>query len=132
MPIIGPTEERPNQDARRLIPLIRTKMKVRKTFADVSVEIFNYFHSDFCSHRRAWHFYAESVTRTESNAFQAIPCKAWTQFVHQKCKAGKTAFQMGFHAQAGSDGNFYLQTNSQPAFSRDALGVCYSSKDKQY
>lgn len=33
MPIIGPTEERPNQDARRLIPLIRTKMKVRKTFA---------------------------------------------------------------------------------------------------
>lgn len=73
---------------------------------------------DVCSHRRAWHYYQESVKNPE--AFIAIKCNSYEDFLNGTCDVNEKAF-MGFsnnitaalsHSVVG--GNFYLVTHPNP------------------
>lgn len=72
---------------------------------------------DVCSHRRAWHYYQESVKNPE--AFVAIKCSSSDAFNNSSCESEK-AF-MGFSMDTGARGNFYLSTHPNPF--KSSLGI---------
>lgn len=71
---------------------------------------------DVCSHRRAWHYYQESVKNPK--AFIAIKCNSSDAFTNSTCENEK-AF-MGFSTDTEVRGNFYLVTH--PNSFKSSLG----------
>ncbi|XP_070509099.1 phospholipase A1 VesT1.02-like [Chironomus tepperi] len=77
---------------------------------------------NFCSHKRAVQFYAESVTNKE-NVFAATRCGNYSDFLFARCE--KHDQQMGFNAKDYEFVDFYLQTNSFAPFDRGLAGATY-------
>lgn len=102
-----------------------------------------WFFTDLCSHKRSWMYWAESVIHQDS--FPAVRCESWKEF--QRGANGNIA-SMGFDCapeyvncmldwltksllilsflNSAIDGNYYLQTNSRPLYSRGHEGIRYS------
>lgn len=72
-----------------------------------------------CGHHRAWMFYAESVTNPFG--FPASRCAKWRPDIRLDCKWTPQAL-MGFAVDPTVRGKFYLRTNAQPPFARNATG----------
>ncbi|KAK2575778.1 hypothetical protein KPH14_007163 [Odynerus spinipes] len=68
---------------------------------------------DFCSHRRSWRFYAESVI--DENAFLAVKCSSHLKFLTGMCKNNEKV-PMGFATPSTADGAFYLVTRADSPF----------------
>lgn len=63
-----------------------------------------------CSHSRAWEIYQESVRNPE--AFPAIYCSSWGDFVQdRKCNDSDIAY-MGFGVDPTLTGKYFLRTNA--------------------
>lgn len=75
-----------------------------------------------CDHSRAWQLYQESVRSPE--AFPAIKCSSWDDFLYNgTCEVNEVTY-MGFGASLNSSGKFYLQTNGNVFnFSRGFDGI---------
>ncbi|XP_014275631.1 pancreatic triacylglycerol lipase isoform X2 [Halyomorpha halys] len=69
----------------------------------------------FCSHRRAYYFYLESVTNR--NAFPAVSCPSWNDFNNNKesCDMSRVAY-LGEGLLTSTRGVYYLKTNSRAPF----------------
>ena len=82
---------------------------------------------DFCSHRRSWMYFAESVRHTNSKTFYSVPCSTWQDFVTQNCPENTTTTQtfMGIDTNPNLTGDFFLQTNAQEPYSRGIYGIFY-------
>lgn len=72
-----------------------------------------------CGHHRAWMFYAESVTNPFG--FPASRCAKWRPDIKADCEWTPQAL-MGFAVDPRVRGKFYLRTNAQPPFARNATG----------
>jgi pancreatic triacylglycerol lipase len=70
--------------------------------------------SGSCSHSRAHEFFAESIT---SNGFVGRRCNNYQEIVNQSCNGAGTAV-MGGEGNTGSNGVFFLETNSNSPFAR--------------
>lgn len=64
-------------------------------------------------------FYAESVTNPFG--FPASRCAKWRPDIPVDCRWTPQAL-MGFAVDHGTRGKFYLRTNAQPPFARNATG----------
>jgi len=82
---------------------------------------------DFCSHRRSWMYFAESVRHTNTKTFYSVPCSTWQDFVTQNCPENTTTTQtfMGIDTNPNLTGDFFLQTNAQEPYSRGIYGIFY-------
>ncbi|KAK0167247.1 hypothetical protein PV327_004672 [Microctonus hyperodae] len=67
-----------------------------------------------CSHRRAWEYYAESIS--SEYGFPALKCQKWEPIVNN-CTKNPEAF-MGFATSPLTRGIFLLYTNSKSPFAR--------------
>ncbi|KAK0176250.1 hypothetical protein PV328_000403 [Microctonus aethiopoides] len=67
-----------------------------------------------CSHRRAWKYYAESIS--SEYGFPALKCQTWEPTVNN-CTRNPEAF-MGFAVSPLTRGIFLLYTNSRSPFAR--------------
>lgn len=90
----------------------------------------------FCSHRRSWVYFAESVRSVKSESFSSRWCHSWESFVNNDCddtcsyqqnstRACAQVF-MGIDADSSTKGNYFLQTNSRSPFSRGLKGTVYN------
>jgi len=71
------------------------------------------------------YYYAESVATKGTNVFSATKCSNYADFMSGKCRAKSQ--QMGYSARDFVTGDFYLQTNAAPPFSRGTLCTVYSN-----
>uniref|UniRef100_A0A6B2EG45 Putative serine/threonine protein phosphatase 2a regulatory subunit a n=1 Tax=Phlebotomus kandelakii TaxID=1109342 RepID=A0A6B2EG45_9DIPT len=83
--------------------------------------------NDLCSHRRSWRFWAESVTEKNQLSFQAVKCSSWDKFKAGDTDKSEPVAYMGIDCPSGISGNYYLQTNGQPPYSRGSAGATYSA-----
>ncbi|CAO1411079.1 unnamed protein product [Diamesa hyperborea] len=81
---------------------------------------------NYCSHRRSWVYFAESVVSKDPHVFHAIPCNSWNDFVDHKCNNSIIPVYMGIGADPNLKGNFYLQTNPTPPYNRNENGAYYT------
>ncbi|CAO1391129.1 unnamed protein product [Diamesa serratosioi] len=89
---------------------------------------------NYCSHRRSWVYFAESLTSKNVQVFNAVQCSSWTQFVDNKCnKTSKSTIPafMGIGANPKLNGNFYLQTNPNSPYSRNQDGGTYTRMENE-
>ncbi|XP_059617747.1 uncharacterized protein LOC132262483 [Phlebotomus argentipes] len=82
--------------------------------------------NDLCSHRRSWRFWAESVTEKNRPSFHAVKCASWDKFKAGDCDKSEPAVYMGIDCPAGISGNYYLQTNGEPPYSKGSAGASYA------
>ncbi|XP_060827402.1 pancreatic lipase-related protein 2 [Bombus pascuorum] len=76
-------------------------------------------HYIVCGHNRAWMFYAESVTNPFG--FPASQCPKWHPNIQAHCTWTPDVL-MGFAVDSRVRGKFYLRTNAQAPFARNATG----------
>ena len=90
-------------------------------------EILSLKKSDFCSHRRSWHFYSESVRAVDQQTFRAVLCASWKDFIENNCPENETMTQdyMGYYASDNLTGDYFLQTNQESPFNRGPRGMYY-------
>lgn len=84
---------------------------------------------DFCSHRRSWVYFAETLRSNNPQMFHSIPCNSWNEFVDHKCNTttkSKVPAFMGIGANPKLIGNFYLQTNPEAPYNRNENGTFYT------
>lgn len=84
--------------------------------------------NDLCSHRRSWFFWAESVSSKHEKSFPAIKCKSYDDFKNAKCEEGSPIAYMGIDCPADATGDYYLQTNGEPPYSKGTTGIAYESR----
>ncbi|XP_076632369.1 putative endothelial lipase [Colletes latitarsis] len=72
-----------------------------------------------CGHNRAWMFYAESVVNPFG--FPASRCPRWRADIRANCMWTPDVL-MGFAVQSTVRGKFYLRTNAEPPFAKNATG----------
>ena len=85
--------------------------------------------SDFCSHRRSWVYFSESLVSKTPQVFHSIACNSWNEFVDHKCNnttKSTIPIYMGIGADHNLRGNFYLQTNPTPPYNRNQNGTYYT------
>ncbi|XP_078046324.1 lipase member H-like [Augochlora pura] len=75
-----------------------------------------------CSHMRGELFTTEAARYPQS--FVGVKCNSWDDFEAGKCNQNDTLF-MGLETDCSKSGYYYLQTNSNPAYSRGASGTVY-------
>lgn len=112
-----------------------------------------FFFLDLCSHKRAYRYWAESVTSNRKDAFLAVEAKNFTYFRNgalnlsilatmgincslkyfffhlsnrslHKCK-----YNFTFYDFSTLKGNYYLQTNGVEPYSRGVAGLIYTEPD---
>lgn len=71
----------------------------------------------FCSHSRAWQYYAESVYPGNEFNFMAKPCSSIKDFVSQFCNGA--SYPMGYATPINLKGNYFFTTNSQSPFGKN-------------
>lgn len=78
---------------------------------------------------RAVSYFAESVRNKNSTSFHAIMCASWNSFTNYECfnHGPKLINHMGIDANTKVFGNFYLQTNDKPEFSKDVGGLIFNN-----
>lgn len=74
-------------------------------------------------------FFAESVRHKNASIFHAVTCDSWENFVNYKCfdYKPKLVNHMGISADPKLSGNYFLQTNDKPDYSKDKQGVIYNN-----
>uniref|UniRef100_A0A1L8DJ03 Putative vitellogenin n=1 Tax=Nyssomyia neivai TaxID=330878 RepID=A0A1L8DJ03_9DIPT len=83
--------------------------------------------NDLCSHRRSWRFWAESVTEKHRPSFQSVKCASWDKFKSGDYDKSQPVVHMGIDCISGISGNFYLQTNGEPPYSKGDSGCTYAT-----
>ncbi|XP_055546007.1 pancreatic triacylglycerol lipase isoform X2 [Wyeomyia smithii] len=78
-----------------------------------------------CSHRRSWWFWAESVAERPTASFHSVRCKSWGDFKEGKVDRSAQIAHMGIDCSADAKGDYYLQTNGNPPYSRGVAGAKY-------
>ncbi|KAG5682563.1 hypothetical protein PVAND_011908 [Polypedilum vanderplanki] len=71
-----------------------------------------------CSHLMAPKLWAESVRSNTTKVFPALKCEKFSDLRTKNCDFSKINY-MGLHANKEFKGNFYLETNNLPPYSRD-------------
>ncbi|XP_063912178.1 inactive pancreatic lipase-related protein 1-like isoform X2 [Zophobas morio] len=66
-----------------------TKIEVKRTTPDNTLALI------FCSHWRAYQFYAESVVNP--HGFVSVPCESWQDYLDGDCRADLPITNMGFY-----------------------------------
>uniref|UniRef100_A0A7G3B8S6 Putative vitellogenin n=1 Tax=Lutzomyia longipalpis TaxID=7200 RepID=A0A7G3B8S6_LUTLO len=72
-----------------------------------------------CSHAMAWRYYAESVYPGNERAFPATRCNSLNSLQQKKCKYHP--IQMGYSTPPNAKGNYFLETNSETPYGKDAV-----------
>jgi Lipase len=72
----------------------------------------------FCSHSRAWEYYAETVTKGNENNFMAKKCGSLSSYELNACV--KQEIPMGYACPHKAKGNFFLKTNAESPFAKTA------------
>ncbi|CAK9817304.1 Hepatic triacylglycerol lipase [Anthophora quadrimaculata] len=75
-----------------------------------------------CGHNRAWMFYVESVKNPFG--FPASRCPKWHPNIQVNCRWTPDVL-MGFAVNPRIRGKFYLRTNAEAPFARNATGYIY-------
>lgn len=70
----------------------------------------------FCSHSRAWEYFAETVIRGNENNFMARKCGSLHSFDIDACL--KQEVPMGYACPNNVKGNFFLRTNDKSPFGK--------------
>lgn len=60
----------------------------------------------------------------EETAFLAVSAKSWRRFKANDVNTSNIAF-MGIDCATSAYGDYYLQTNDEPPYSRDISGIRY-------
>ncbi|XP_062547945.1 endothelial lipase isoform X1 [Armigeres subalbatus] len=81
--------------------------------------------NDLCSHRRSWWFWAESVAEGSNPCFHSIRCKSWSDFKEGKVDRSGQIVHMGIDCSPEAKGDYYLQTNGSPPYSKGVAGAKY-------
>lgn len=81
--------------------------------------------NDLCSHRRSWWFWAESVAEGSARCFHSVRCKSWSDFKEGKVDRTAQTVHMGIDCSPDAKGDYYLQTNGNPPYSKGAVGAKY-------
>ena len=71
----------------------------------------------FCSHSRAWEYYAETVTKGNENSLQAKKCGSLSSYELNACN--RQEVPMGFACPKTVKGNFFLKTNEEKPFGKN-------------
>lgn len=79
--------------------------------------------NDLCSHRRSWWFWAESVAEGPNPCFHSIRCKSWSDFKEGKVDRSGQIVHMGIDCSPDAKGDYYLQTNGSPPYSKGVAGA---------
>ncbi|XP_042872548.1 pancreatic lipase-related protein 2-like isoform X2 [Penaeus japonicus] len=76
-----------------------------------------------CDHELAYTYYLESISYgIDDTYFLARNCSAWNQYEEGECPCGDEAQYMGFFANTGVAGVFYLNTSVIPPYAvRDSV-----------
>ncbi|XP_052865814.1 phospholipase A1 VesT1.02 isoform X1 [Anopheles cruzii] len=80
---------------------------------------------DLCSHRRSWWFWAESVAESNVPSFHSVRCKSWDDFKDGKVDRAAPIVHMGIDCSYEAKGDYYLQTNGAPPYSKGVTGSKY-------
>lgn len=70
----------------------------------------------FCSHSRAWEYYAETVHQGNENNFIAKKCGSLSSFDLNACI--RNEIPMGYACPKTAKGNFFLRTNGSSPFGK--------------
>lgn len=70
----------------------------------------------FCSHSRAWEYFAETVIHGNENNFMAKKCGSLHSFDIDACV--KQTVPMGYACPKNIKGNFFLRTNDKSPFGK--------------
>lgn len=99
-----------------------------KKACKIYLAIYYSFFPDFCNHGRSWAYYAESLSLNKSpSAFAAVKCNSWSGFTNHLCTKSDQISFMGYDTKVNVSGDFYLQTNCEPKYSRDIFGIDFST-----
>ncbi|KAJ8710423.1 hypothetical protein PYW07_009789 [Mythimna separata] len=79
-----------------------------------------------CSHSRAWLLFAESVSNLQ--AFPAVSCADWDAFRSGMCDYDDISL-MGYAAQPGASGAYFLQTAGEAPFGLGVDGIRYVNNE---
>lgn len=79
--------------------------------------------NDLCSHRRSWWFWAESVAERGTQCFHSVRCKSWGDFKEGKVDRSAQVVHMGIDCSSDAKGDYYLQTNGSPPYSKGVSGA---------
>ncbi|CAG9801922.1 unnamed protein product [Chironomus riparius] len=71
-----------------------------------------------CSHLQAPVYWAEIVSSQNPKIFQSQKCENYDKFLNNQCNTSE-ATSMGLYVNLQSRGNFYLQTNHEPPYSKN-------------
>lgn len=104
--------------------MMKIVKKLRRNFSKAHLK---FLPLDFCSHRRSWGFFAESVRTQNEMTFKAVRCASWRDFTQNNCPDNSTEMQsfMGYYAGPDLCGDYFLQTNRAVPFNRGPIGVAY-------
>ncbi|XP_011175763.2 lipase member H-B [Solenopsis invicta] len=75
---------------------------------------------DFCSHRRSWQFYAESLIN--ESAFLGVQCASLPHLVSGRC-SNNTQIIMGYATPNSAQGTIYLVTDNKSPFGLKDQGL---------
>lgn len=70
----------------------------------------------FCSHSRAWEYFAETVTPGNENNFPAKKCSSLKSYELKACV--QKEIPMGFACPKTAKGNFFLKTGKTAPFGK--------------
>lgn len=84
---------------------------------------------DFCSHRRSWAYYSESVRTMDDDTFHSISCLSWLNFTQNDCgEQSSVQALMGFNADPSLPiGDYFLETNGELPWNRGENGTRYAN-----
>jgi len=72
----------------------------------------------FCSHSRAWEYYAESVRKGQESNFMAKKCGSLHSYEIDACV--KSEIPMGYACPTTAKGNFFLKTRASYPFGKSS------------
>lgn len=70
----------------------------------------------FCSHSRAWEYFAETVRKGNENNFPAKKCGSLLSYEIDACI--RKEIPMGFACPKTAKGNFFLKTESKSPYGK--------------
>ncbi|KAH8297961.1 hypothetical protein KR018_003181, partial [Drosophila ironensis] len=79
----------------------------------------------WCYHNRSADYYAESID--SPSGFYGIQCSSLKDFVSGVCPSEGNVAAMGFPANSGANGRYFLDTNNEPPY---AMGTNYNDLNR--
>lgn len=76
---------------------------------------------------------AESIIRSiDTNAFLSVSAASYNAFRAGNINSSAPVIQMGYNCPKNATGNYYLQTNDKPPYSRGVSGKTYNKTIDSY